>query len=389
MTTDDLPCTHRGQLLRTVACELCGERGKEVPIYTCAKHGQCALRRWKTGNREEMATCLTCGDRTDAGAAAPEKLIPEKLIPEKLILEARLSPGDVLTMTAAIESLHATYPGRYLTDVRTSAAEIWEHNPRITPIADGEGRLIHLDYPTIHSCNERATVFLEGYCDDLGRKLGVPLRLTTNRPHLYLSDDERKWTNQVRDVWAADVADRDVPFWLVSAGVKSDYTAKQWPIEHFQEVIDATRGRIQWVQAGAKEHDHPSLSGVLDLRGKTDGRQLIRLAYWARGGLGPVTYLQHLMAAWEKPYLCLVGGRESVPWVSSYPFQHTFHSVGTLDCCRVKSCWKSRVIPRRDGDGKDGSLCVHPVLGGVRPVARCMALIRPAEVLAVLDRYSS
>lgn len=303
----------------------------------------------------------------------------------KIVLHCRLSPGDVLTMTAALESLHSRYPREFDTDVRTPCPEIWEHNPWVTPIADDEGEHFDLEYPTIQQCNETLLPFLDGYTRNLGHRLGIPLELTTNRPHLYLGDDERNWINQVRQ----HVTDgRDVPFWLVNAGVKSDYTAKQWPIEYYQEVVDATRGNIQWVQIGAKEHDHPALSGVIDFRGKTDGRQLIRLAYHAQGGIGPVTYLQHLMAAWEKPYLCILGGREPVPWIT-YPRQHIFHTIGLLPCCSHGACWRSRVVPLNDGEGHDQSLCQEPVFGGLKPVARCMALIRPSELIAVLKRYWS
>jgi ADP-heptose:LPS heptosyltransferase len=107
---------------------------------------------------------------------------------------------------------------------------------------------------------------------------------------------------------------RKIAFWLINAGIKNDFTTKAWPVEYFQEVVNRTCGRIQWVQIGAKEHDHPVLTGVIDLRGQTDHRQLIRLVWHAQGGLGPVTYLQHLCAAWEKPYVCLLGGREPVTW---------------------------------------------------------------------------
>jgi ADP-heptose:LPS heptosyltransferase len=300
-----------------------------------------------------------------------------------LILQCRLSPGDVLTMTAAVESLHTTYPGQYLTDTRTPVPEIWEHNPHITRMADGEGELLDLGYPTIHRSNQAPLPFLDGYTRDLGRRLGVPLELTTNRPHLYLSDEEKQWINQVRQHFSNE---RIVPFWLVCAGVKNDFTAKQWPVESYQEVVDETRGKIQWVQVGASEHIHPKLRGVIDLVGKTDGRQLIRLSYHAEGGLGPVTYLQHLMAAWEKPYLCLLGGREPVTWVQ-YPRQVTFHTIGQLACCRTSACWRSRVMPLGDNSQQDGSLCEQPFLGLERPVARCMAAIRPPEVIAVLERW--
>ena len=135
-------------------------------------------------------------------------------------------------------------------------------------------------------------------------------------------------------------------------------------------------------RSAAQEHLHPQLSGVIDLRGKTDHRQLIRLAWHARGGLGPVTYLQHLCAAWEKPYICLLGGREPVTW-TQYPLQHTLHTMGLLSCCRTAACWRSRIEPSSE---RETSLCEQPVFGMQRPVAKCMALIRPSDVLQVLDR---
>ena len=300
---------------------------------------------------------------------------------KKLILRANLCPGDILTLTAAVESLHLTYPGEYVTDVRTTTPEIWQHNPRITPLDDNDSEVEKLDlkYPSINRSNQEHVPFLGGYTEDLGRKLGRPLTLKVNRPFLYLSDAEKTWIDQVQHHVTGG---RKIAFWLINAGIKNDYTAKAWPVEYFQEVVDRTHGRVQWVQIGSDEHDHPRLTGVIDLRGKTDHRQLIRLAWHARGGLGPVTYLQHLCAAWEKPYLCLLGGREPVTW-TQYPLQHTFHTMGLLPCCRTAACWRSRIEASSE---RESSLCEQPVFGMQRPVAKCMALIRPADVLQVLER---
>jgi ADP-heptose:LPS heptosyltransferase len=308
---------------------------------------------------------------------------------QKLILACKLCPGDVLTMTAAVESLHATYPDEYLTDTRTPVPDIWRHNPHITPTPLDEKakdvRTIQMHYPRISQSNQRLHHFLTGYTTFLGQRIERPLELTTNRPHLYLSDDETKWIDQIRDQLTHG---RQVPFWLFCAGVKSDYTAKQWPVESYQTVIDETRGRIQWVQIGEAGHDHPDLEGVIDMRGRTDTRQLIRLAHHAQGGLGPATLLMHLCAAWEKPYIALLGGREPVPW-NCYPLQLTLHTVGMLDCCRDAACWKARVVPLEDNDeAKNASLCEQPVMGLRRPVGRCMALIRPEQVLLALDAYT-
>jgi hypothetical protein len=89
-------------------------------------------------------------------------------MPRNLILHCRLSPGDVLTMTAAVESLHAQFSGQYRTDVRTTVAEIWQHNPHITPLADGEGEALDLEYGTIHRSDKVLLSFLGGYVRDLG-----------------------------------------------------------------------------------------------------------------------------------------------------------------------------------------------------------------------------
>ena len=53
------------------------------------------------------------------------------MVRKKIILSMGLPPGDVCTLTAAVESLHATYPGRFVTGVRTAHDEIFLHNPYI------------------------------------------------------------------------------------------------------------------------------------------------------------------------------------------------------------------------------------------------------------------
>jgi ADP-heptose:LPS heptosyltransferase len=125
------------------------------------------------------------------------------------------------------------------------------------------------------------------------------------------------------------------------------------------------------------------LRGVIDLLGKTDPRQLIRLVYHSSGGVGPSTFLQHLCAAWQKPYVCLLGGREPVAWVQ-YPKQTTLHSIGQLDCCRDRACWKSRVVPLGDRSEQDRSLCSNP--RGRIPL--CLDRIEPRKVAESILAYA-
>ena len=300
---------------------------------------------------------------------------------KKYLLKSNLSPGDAVVATTAIKSLHDLYPGEYSTAVDTSAMEVWENNPYISEKSD-EHELTELNYPLIHQSNQRLVSFAQAYVDGLSQVIKRPLYLTTNRPHLYLSDVEKQWMDQIQEKYTNG---RKVQYWLINTGVKKDYTCKQWPVEYYQRVVDATAGVIQWVQIGSNEHEHHPLGGVISLLGHTSQRELIRLVYHCQGGVGPSTYLQHLCAAFEKHYICLLGGREPVPWVT-YPRQTTLHTIGQLSCCSNGGCWKSRVIPLEDGDGKDLSLCQNPILGFIKPVPKCMTMIKPEEVVMILSR---
>jgi len=305
-------------------------------------------------------------------------------MPRKLILSSFLSPGDVCTLTAAIESLHQTYPGEYLTDVRTSCDELFLGNPHITKLRDDEAEVLQMHYTDLISCADTVpNPFIRGYCHNLGKQLGVPLELTTNRPHIYLTADDQG------DHPLARLGETTpVRYWLVTAGVKPDFTLKQWPVEYYQAVINHFQDRIQFVQVGSTEHDHPVLDGATNLLGQTDLRQLIQLVYHADGGLGPITLLQHLFAAFEKPYVALLGGREPTTW-AQYPLQTTFHTLGKLPCCLRHACWRSRVVRLNDDSEQNQNLCELPILGMSRPVGKCMAMIQPGDVIRAIENYLS
>ena len=303
-------------------------------------------------------------------------------MPRKILLKTTLSPGDVCTLTAAVESLHRAHPGDFLTDVRTLCNEIFLHNPHITPLRDDEAEPIEMHYTDhIDRCGSVPHSFLGGYTDHLAKILGTQIELKTNRPHLYLSDEEKGWMHQVQQY----CTHKNTRFWLVNAGTKRDFTLKQWPVEYYQEVVDCFRGRIQFVQVGAGNHDHPELRNVISLVGQTNLRELIRLCWHAQGGIGPVTFIQHLFAAFEKPYVAILGGREPVAW-TQYPLQTTLHTLGKLPCCRLGACWRSRVVALNDAGEQDGSLCDQPILGMQRPVGKCMAIIRPQEVIRAIEQ---
>ena len=161
-----------------------------------------------------------------------------------------------------------------------------------------------------------------------------------------------------------------MPYWIVGAGGKYDFTAKWWEHARWQAVVEHFAGRILFVQVGEAGHHHPPLRGVLDLRGRTDLRQLVRLVHHAQGVLCPVTLLMHLAAAVEvgrgmpknRPCVVVAGGREPAQW-EAYPHHQYLHTNGALRCCDNGGCWKARTVPLGDGDEKDApeNLCVDVV----------------------------
>lgn len=345
------PITKDGENVKQV-CIPCG--GKQRQVFACTHPA-------RQPDQVTVVDCVSCVYKpVDTSKAQP------------LLLKNHLSPGDVLCMTAAIYSLHEKHPGKYTTAVETSCNAIFEHNPHIVP-ATPDAKAIDMHYPLINHCNQRAVHVIQGYCDYLEETLGVRVPLLTNRPHIYLSKQERIWIDQVHQLTG-----RKQRFWLINAGRKNDYTCKFWGTENYQKVVNDLRGKVLFVQVGAAEHHHPPLKNVLNLTGKTDMRQLIRLAYHADGGLGGVTFLQHLFAALEKPYVCIMGGREPVSW-NSYQRQQLLHTVGMLPCCQSGGCWKSRVEKLNDGSNQDNSLCENPVIGE-ETIPKCMSLISTKEV---------
>src|SRR5436309_573741 len=64
------------------------------------------------------------GQRRISRDAAPSQTSP----PKKLVLRSKLSPGDILMLTAAVRDLHLTYPNQFITDVRTPCPHLWENN---------------------------------------------------------------------------------------------------------------------------------------------------------------------------------------------------------------------------------------------------------------------
>jgi hypothetical protein len=308
---------------------------------------------------------------------------------KKLILECGMAPGDIVMLTAAVRDLHYWYPGQFVTDVRTRCGDLWKNNPYVTPVPDEdlEAERIDCSYPLINRCNYTPYHCLHGFIEFLNEKFDLTIKPTVFRGDIHLSKQERIWYSQVHEVTG-----EDTPFWILAAGGKYDVTIKWWDSKRFQQVIDYFRGKIQFVQVGHEGHHHPKLNGVIDLRGRTTLRELIRLIYHSQGVLCPVTSLMHLTAAVptkrrdypQRPCVVVAGGREPAHW-EAYPGHQFIQTNGALPCSATGGCWKDRTERLRDGDKRDraGNLCVDVANG----LPRCMDLISSDEVIRRIEFY--
>lgn len=303
---------------------------------------------------------------------------------QKLILRHHTSPGDIVTLTAAVRDLHKCYPGWFQTDIRTSCDGLFDFNPNITKIGDKdpEATVIECHYHLIHESGHRGLHFLFGFIEFLRDRLALPrLYLTECKGDIYLSNEEKNWKNQVAQHFGWDG-----PFTLINAGRKADFTAKFWGHENWQKVVDLCP-EVKFVQVGESKQHHPPLTGdnVINLIDQTDTRGLVRLVYHSQLCVTPVSFLMHLAAAVptkdDKPRPCVVmaGGREPISW-AMYSHHAFFGQTGHLSCCKDGACWISRTV--KLNDGKDGTQqCKMPVrLPGGEFIPKCLDMYKPEDI---------
>lgn len=296
-------------------------------------------------------------------------------------------------LTAAVRDLHLANPGKFETDVRTSADALWENNPYITRLDDAapDVQTMEMHYPLIHQSNHRPYHFIHGYIQYLEEQLGLRIPVSKFSGDIYLSPSEKALSP------SADLG-VEIPehFWILMAGGKYDFTAKWWNPASYQKVVDHFRGRITFLQCGESGHWHPPLEGVINLIGKTTTRQFVRLMYHASGVVCPVTFAMHLATAVEtrpgrtrnRPCVVIAGGREPAQW-EAYPHHQYISTNGMLSCCEDGGCWKSRCQLVGDGDVKDwNDLCEQPVQ--ITPnlrIPRCLDMISPDDVIRRIEMY--
>lgn len=317
----------------------------------------------------------------------------------RFILQFKMAPGDVSMLTALVRDLKLTYGDRYEVDVRTNFNAVWRHNPHLTPMKDDDRgvEIIKMTYKDgITRAGREKIHFVTEFYRYFESKTQIHVPCLYPQADIHLSPVEKSCPR---------ISGR---YWIIVPGGKTDMTNKFWSQTRYQEVVDRlTPWGLSFVQEGAvkKLCVHPPLDNVLNVVGLTSVRDLMVNIYHAEGVICGVTFQMHMAAALQVPCVVLGGGREEPHWeeysndwrafgdeCSPVLVPHKYlHTNGLLDCCRVKGCWKQRVIPLNDHTAHDKSLCLKPVPGeNGQIVPKCMNMIKVAHVCeAVMSYYEN
>lgn len=286
-------------------------------------------------------------------------------------------------LTSAVRDLHLCYPKEFVTDVRTHYPELWANSPYLRQLSQSEE-----DVETVDCINalwpdrsRQSFHAIHSFVHFFNEQLDQTIKPLWFKPEVNLTEQEKEWVSQVQERTG-----QDTHFWIIATGDEHDNPLNLWPRARYQQVVDHFKDEIFFVQTGLQRNG-PALEGVLDLRGKTDMRQLVRLVYHSRGVVSPPSLLMHLAVGVElkespsrnRPCVVIAGGSDPPQW-NAYTNHQYIHPVGALRCCDNGGCRKTTLGKM---DETDENACMN--MGKEGP--RCLEIIKPEEVIKAITMY--
>lgn len=288
-----------------------------------------------------------------------------EICPDQAVFKNRQAIGDILTMTCAIRDIKLMYP-QMRVGVATTAMHIWDNNPFIehgfrdeeSILNTGPGHLTNRSNKwNLHMCN--------AFRLDIENKLGIPITQGDIRPDIWMTEEEYNKPPLIEG-----------PYWVIIVGGEPGWTAKMYPADRWQWVINQLKDKIQFVQLGMAKHPYAHLENVIDYIGKTEDkntgiRDLFNIFLHAQGSVGLVSMHMHLSAVFNNPCVVVAGAREPA-WFTHYKGHQYIETTGSLPCAEHSICWRCDVTACPSQ--KDG-------------MPKCIDIIHPGEVSNAIERY--
>lgn len=255
--------------------------------------------------------------------------------------------GDNLLMTPAIYEYYSLKKKKVW--VLTYFPELFRHNPSVIVfenhefeeyILNNKGYKVFIPYYV--SCGQLTATSKPHIIRQIANHFNLSLSEDKLRPVYYVHKSElyKKKTN--------------LPLIVIqSTSINSHYpiTNKEWYPERFQEVVDALKGKIEFVQIGTK--NDPKLDHIhTDLRGKTSIRNAIGIIASADLFLGLVGFYMHAARAVDTKSVIVYGGREH-PSQSGYADNiNIYRSPTCSPCWKWYECDYDRKCMKEIGSGE-------------------------------------
>lgn len=278
-----------------------------------------------------------------------------------LLRNTQLLLGDRLMFTPLVRDLKRAHPDWQI-GVLSAGPEVWFNNPHVDlDINETNAEQIFDVGPgkVTRGSKTNGLHCMAAFRCSLEEQLGEVIPQGLFKPDIYLSPAEKVY----RMI--------DGPYWVINCDT-GPFSAKRWPLERFQAIIDSMPD-LTFVQVGLSKDCRGRLTGlnVIDLIDRTKIRELLGLVYNAQGCISLVSSLMHVAGAFDKPCVVIAGGREP-PTFERYAWHRFLDNVGCLPCCRLQACWHNALSACKDHDEN---------------YARCMRLIETPQVVSAVRSY--
>jgi len=172
----------------------------------------------------------------------------------------------------------------------------------------------------------------------------IKLNLENATPEIYFNDEEKKQFSEKFEFLKN--------FSIIQPVGKTTYTPnKEWGFEKYQEVINRTKDKINWVQVGLE--NEKQLENVVDFRGKTESlRELAFVISKANFVLANEGLLNHLSASVGTKSFVVFSGFNPVE-IAKYDTTVAISKTPQVECA---PCWLLEKCPEKEKWCSEGIL---------------------------------